>query len=146
MPLPVRQKAIEDPQTLREDATYFRSGTVQVAVEVLPQRRSTSMGDLVLRGFVSDREIELVIPGRRKAAAVPLLQRLQARVQFRKLQPKGGNGSEVREWLQVDGAWRVRLLNAQDAAPDRRFQLIAARWRYRDTNGVEHVFGHLPGA
>ena len=144
---PVRQKATEDPFILREDAVQFPSGTVQVAVDVTAQRRRSTTGDLVLRAFVHDKEIELVIPGRRKAAAVPLLQRLQAKVQYRKLLPDmKSDPGDIRQRLRVDGAWRVRLLDELSASPGRRFQLVAARWRYSDTSGVEQVYGQLPGA
>jgi hypothetical protein len=147
MQLPVRQKATEDARILREDAILFPSGTVQVAVEVTPRRRRCANADLILLGFVSEKEIELVFPGARKAAAVPLLQRLQAQLQYRKLLPdaKAATG-EIRQPLRVDGIWRVRLLDEHSAVPERRFQLVAARWRYRDAKGVEHVFGYLPVA
>lgn len=106
------------------------------------------MGDLVLRGFIDGKEIEVVFPGRRQAAAVPLLQRLMAKLQLAKLQDgsdaKSADSVDVRQRLRVDGTWRVRLMNEQDAKPERRFQLVAARWRYRGPDGVEHVHGALP--
>ena len=145
---PIRQKAIQDPIDYREAALHFRSGTVPIDVEITPQRRRTPLGDLVLRGFLGEKEIEVVFPGRRQAATIALLQRLQAKVQLEKLDPKSPKGAAamgaIRQKLRVDGAWRVRLLNEQDAAPERRFQLVAARWRYRGADGVEHVFGYLP--
>ena len=146
---PIRNAAAERRTDLREDALYFRSGTVPVSVEVTPQRRKTAFGDLVLRGFVGGKEIEVVFPGRRQSAAVPLLQRLLAKAKLSEFTAKGdaattGTGG-VRQALKVDGAWRIRLMNEQDARPERRFQLVAARWRYRGSDGVERVFGHLPG-
>lgn len=144
----VRQKVSQPRPDLREDALHFRNGTVPVTVQVTPRRRRTSIGDLILRGFIGDKEIEVVFPGRRQAAAVPLLQRLQTRLHHRTLDaPKATPISAtdaIREELRVDGAWRVRLINEQDASPERRFQLIAARWRYRGSDGVDHVFGHMP--
>lgn len=145
MPQPLRIDAERRRPDFREDALHFRSGTVPVTVEVTPQRRKTPMGDLVLRGFIGGKEIEVVFPGRRQAAAVPLLQRLMAKVKMRELDPASSPQGDIRQALKVDGAWRVRLMNEQDAKPERRFQLVAARWRYRASDGVEHVFGHLPG-
>ena len=143
---PIRQKAAPERADLREDVLHFRSGVVPVSVEVTPQQRKTPMGDLVLRGLGGGKEIEVVFPGRRRALAVPLLQRLQAKLQLQKIDgSQGRNGAEtVRQALKVDGTWRVRLSNEQDAVPERRFQLVAARWRYRGADGLEHVFGHLP--
>ncbi len=145
---PIRKDAAERRSDLREDALHFRSGTVPVSVEVTPQRRKTPLGDLVLRGFVGGKEIEVVFPGQRQSAAVPLLQRLLAKVKLREFAAQGDAGKGdiggVRQALKVDGAWRVRLMNEQDAKPERRFQLVAARWRFRGSDGVERVFGHLP--
>ena len=133
----------------REDALHFRSGTVSVTIHVTPQRRKTPLGDLVLRAFIDGKEIEVVFPGRRQAAAIPLLQRLMSQQQMQKggstAKSAAASGETTRMQLKVDGAWRVRLMNEQDAKPERRFQLVAARWRYRGPDGVEHVFGHLPG-
>lgn len=141
---PIRQGAEQKRLDFREDVFHFRAGTVPVAVEVTPERRKTPLGDLVLRGFIDGKEIEVVFPGRRQAAAIPLLQRLMAKVKMRELDPASRAGGEVRQTLKIDGAWRIRLMNEQDAKPERRFQLVAARWRYRGSDGVEHVFGHLP--
>ena len=145
---PVQKEHTRSRPDLREDSLHFRSGTVQVTVKVTPQRRKTPMGDLVLRGFIEGKEIEVVFPGQRQAAAVPLMQRLQARLQSARLETgtkrDGPVSTEVTQELKVDGAWRVRLMNEQNAKPDRRFQLVAARWRYRGADGVEHVFGHMP--
>ncbi len=146
MPQPMRQKVSQPHPDLREDALYFRAGTVSVTVDVTPQQRRTPLGDVVLRGEIGGKDIEVVFPGRRRALVVPLLQRLQAMRQFQKLDPKPERTADtgIRQSIKVDGAWRVRLSNAQDAVPDRRFQLVAARWRYRGPDGVEHVFGNLP--
>lgn len=143
-----RKAQITARPDFREDALHFRTGTVPVKVDVTAQRRKTPMGDLVLRGFIDGKEIEVVFPGRRHAAAVPLVQRLAAKLQSKTIEAghevptiSAGNVSMS---LKVDGIWRVRLLNEQDAKPERRFQLVAARWRYQGPDGVEHVFGHLP--
>ncbi len=132
----------------REDALHFRSGTVSVTIQVTPQRRKTPLGDLVLRAFIDGKEIEVVFPGRRQAAAVPLLQRLMSKRQMAQAAltstPGATKQDNTRMQVKVDGAWRVRLMNEQDAKPERRFQLVAARWRYRGPDGVEHVFGQWP--
>lgn len=145
---PIRKDTEQRRTDLREDALHFRNGTVPVSVHVTPQRRKTPLGDLVLRGFVGGKEVDVVFPGQRQTAALPLLQRLVAKVKLQQMDPKSQKeetvSGEIRQILKVDGAWRVRLMNEQDAKPDRRFQLVAARWRYRGADGVEHVFGHLP--
>lgn len=145
---PIRQKANPDRPDLREDTLHFRTGTVQVSVDVTPQQRRTPLGDLVLGGYIGGKDIEVVFPGRRRALTVPLLQRLHAKVQLRRLEAAGEPTkiplASIRQALKVDGAWRVRLSNEQDAVPERRFQLVAARWRFQGADGVEHMFGYLP--
>lgn len=143
---PKRQKVPETRPDLREDALHFRTGTVSVTVDVSPQQRKTPLGDLVLRGSIGGKEIEVVFPGRRRTLALPLLQRLHAKAQLHKIDAKSGQAVEpgIRQRIRVDGAWRVRLSNEQDAVPDRRFQLVAARWRYKGADGLDHIFGHLP--
>ncbi len=147
---PVQNELTHRRPDLREDNLHFRSGTVPVTVMVTAQRRKTPMGDLVLRGLIGGKDIEVVFPGQRQLAAQPLLERLQARLQSARYErgsaADGKNLPEVRQELKVDGAWRVRLMNEQNAKPDRRFQLVAARWRYRGADGIEHVFGHMPNA
>ena len=136
MSLPERRDAYADDPVLAEDRRLFRTNLVRIAVDVTPERRRSPRGDLILRGYVAGKEIEVVFPGRRHAAAVPLLHRLQ------KLLHRKAEGS-VALPLRVDGCWRVRMYE-RDGIADRRYQLVAARWHFRGTDGVDHIHGELP--
>ena len=135
MPMSNRQKAYADEAELREDAVLFKGGIIRTVVEVTAQRRRTAKGDLILRGFIRGKEIDVVFPGRRVAAAAPLLLRLQQHANAR---AKGADNAgklpetvEIRHKIRIDGSWRVRLLpEGEDGMPVRRFQLLAARWRH----------------
>ena len=147
MALSERQNVVSE-NLVDSDAGLFRSGIVQIAVEVTPYRRRSPNGDLVLRGFIENKEIEVVFPGRRQVEAAPLLTHLQQQAKVVKRSLDGADRLAVvgntRQKLRIDGVWRVRLLAEENGMPVRRFQLVAARWRYRGANGVEHLCGHLP--
>lgn len=148
MPQPLRQKASYDVPDFAQDAQLFPSGIVQITAEVTPQRRRTKQGDLILRGFIQEKEIEVVFPGHRSTAAAPLLQKLQANIHQARHESTGSASNLAalsRLKLKIDGVWRVRLLTEQQGMPERRFQFIAARWRFRGSNGVEQAFGYMPG-
>ena len=140
-----RLSALPDHPALVEDH-QFRTGVVQVLVEVTPEWRRSPQGDLMLRGFIAEKEIEVVFPGRRRVAAAQLTQRLQKNVEQAKQVAKvaGRPPSMIRQKLTVDGIWRVRLLAEQQGMPVRRFQLVAARWRFRGDDGIVHVDGEIP--
>lgn len=144
----IRQKAITEPIESREDSLLFRTAIVTIAVEVTPQRRRTAAGDQVLRGFIGDKEIEVVFAGRRQGAAMPLMRMLQAKAQAVRLRAEAGGRAapfgNMRHRLRVEGVWRARLLTEGRGMPERRFQLVAARWRYRGGDGAEQVHGYLP--
>ncbi len=145
MAVPERLSALPDNPALVEDH-LFRSGVVQVLVDVTPEWRRSPQGDLMLRGFIAEKEIEVVFPGRRRVAAAQLTQRLQKNVDHAKQVAKvaGRPPSMIRQKLTVDGIWRVRLLAEQQGMPVRRFQLVAARWRFRGADGIVHVDGEIP--
>ncbi|NNE80921.1 MAG: hypothetical protein HKN18_11690 [Silicimonas sp.] len=149
MSLSERQRAISEGLAF-DDAGLFRSGIVQVVVEVTPQSRTTRDGDLVVRGFVGKKEIEVVFPGQRQLEAAPMIQRMHQRLQAKRRELVGADPlsivSGLRQRLRIDGIWRVRMLAELNGMPVRRFQLVAARWRYRSAEGVEHLCGHLPSA
>jgi len=147
MPLSERQRAISDRLQF-DDAGLSRAGIVQVTVAVTPQIRSTRDGDLVLRGYVDEKEIEVVFPASRQAQVTPLLRQLQQKVRVIRQEEvsKGGLSlvDAIKQQLRIDGIWRVRLLAEINGMPVRRFQLVAARWRFHDADGVLHVGGEMP--
>lgn len=125
-----------------------RKGVVRVSVEVTPEMRSMPEGDVVLRAYTNDKEIEVVFPNDRREAALRLITRLRHAVERGKaairLQQKEPKPRELRQTLHVEGVWNVRLMEEQHGLPVRRFQLVAARWRYTGTDGLVHVDGMVP--
>lgn len=128
------------------DERVFQNGVVRVMVDVTPEFRQSPQGDVMLRGYIGGKEIEVVFPGTRRGAALQLAQRLRRSVDLAKASARAGapKAADLRQKLQVDGVWRVRLLAERQGMPVRRFQLVAARWRYRGADGVVHVDGTMP--
>lgn len=147
MNLPMRQRAISQGLAVGEDAALFRTSIVNVVVEITPQRRRTANGDCIFRGFIGEKEIEVVIPASRQDAILPLAKFLQARLQSAtqgKTRTVTAAAGALRHKLRIDGVWRVRMLTETDGLPERRFQLVAARWRFRGADGLDSVHGFLP--
>lgn len=140
MSLAERQTAYSEDPAIAEDRAYYRTGLVRISVEVTPERRRSARGHLILRGYVAGKEVEVIFPGRRHAAAVPLLHRLQGLVQ----RAKESGASRASLKVRIDGCWRIRMMTERDGMPDRRFQLIAARWQFRGNDGMEHLHGEMP--
>lgn len=147
MAMSERQRVVSVNPVLDENY-LFKSGTVRVAVDVAPEWRRSPLGDLMLRGYIAEKEIEVVFSGRRLAAAAQLAQRLNKIVDKIKSAANSSgrtpSSTDLRQKLHIDGVWRVRLLAEQHGMPVRRFQLVAARWRYRGPDGVVHVDGEIP--
>lgn len=147
MTMPERQRVVSEVSAF-DESHLFTAGTVKVTVDVTPEWRKSPQGDLMLRGYIAGKEIEVVFAGRRQAAAVQLTQRLQQVVDKAKSSAKAAGRTpthaDIRQRLHIDGVWRVRLLAEQQGMPVRRFQLVAARWRYRGVDGVVHVDGEIP--
>ena len=116
---PIRQRAMSQSLVLDEDASLFRTSIVNVIVDVTPHRRRTANGDCIFRGFIGEKEIEVVIPASRQDAILPLIKFLQSRLQ-------------------------AATQGKSDGIPERRFQLVAARWRFRGSDGQDSLFGYLP--
>lgn len=123
----------------------FQQGVVRVTVAVTPEVRQTPQGDAILRGYIGGKEIEVVFPGARRVAALQLAQRLRRGVeQAKAAATEPLSAGDLRRKIHVDGVWRVRLLAETHGMPERRFQLVAARWRYRGPDGTIHVDGAVP--
>ena len=145
---PIRQKAISQGLSFADDASLFRTALVSVSIEITPHRRRTPNGDCIFRGFIAEKEIEVVIPASRQDGVLALMKALQIRL---KSAGAGANATDasaaqeaVRQKLHVDGIWRARLVNETNGMPQRRFQLVVARWRYRGADGLDTVSGYLP--
>lgn len=143
-----QQSLVAIPENPGAEDHLFDTGLVKVHVDVTPEWRRSPQGDLMLRGFIAGKEIEVVFHGRRQVSAGRLTQWLHSRVEQAKRTAKASGRVpsvvEVRQKLLVDGVWRVRLLAEQNGMPVRRFQLYAARWRFHGADGAVHMNGEVP--
>ncbi|MEO0943579.1 MAG: hypothetical protein AAFY06_01880 [Pseudomonadota bacterium] len=134
--------------TMMLESHASRKGVVRVSVEVTPEMRHLPEGDIVLRAYTNNKEIEVVFPNDRREAALQLVTRLRRAVERGKakirLEQKEPKPRELRQPLHVEGVWNVRLMEEQHGLPVRRFQLVAARWRYMGIDGLVHVDGVVP--
>ena len=115
-----------------EDEGLFGKGVVEVSVEVTPHRRRASRGDLVLLGQIGRHEVDVIFPGRRARAARSLLAYFAARERKEQI-PSG----QISCPLRVEGAWRIRLVQSDAGLPERRYQLLVARWELVETGEIQ---------
>lgn len=144
-----RRDSSHDDPALKEDQGIFKSGVVTVSLLVTPMRRKTSRGDVLCIGYLDDVEVDVVFPGRRSDQCAILMARLDKVLQSANqnaLAEKRPMPSpmHVRHPLAVEGTWRVRTTGDENL-PERRYQFMVARWRWRDQSG-ERMFGDLPNA
>lgn len=129
-----------------EDAGLFKTKTVQIIVELIPQMRINDRKDLVVRGFVERHfEIEVLFAGRRTKEAAPLEERLSAMLAQARRQA-AGTGREVdidliRCPVRVEGSWRRHSMRDENDWETHTYQLLAARWSLLDKNGNAVPFG-----
>ncbi len=134
---------------IEEDIGLFKSGVVDVRIDVSPMRRTTTRGDLLCVGYLKEVEIEVVFPGRRRRETGPLEVELD---QTLKRQTKNALAKNrpmplpmhVRYPLRARGTWRTRLLGEDTDEVERRYQFLIAHWTIRDAAGMEKNFGEPP--
>jgi len=132
-----------------EDAGIFKTRTVQITVELIPQMRRNDRDDLVVRGFVERHfEIEVLFAGRRTKETPPLEERLQVMLDnARKQAATNGRDVEidmVRCPVLVEGSWRRRSVRDENDWETHTYQLMAARWSLLDNKGNPVPFGSAP--
>lgn len=127
-----RRKPASTATDEAEDDGLFSTGIVEVSVEVAPLRRRASRGDLVLLGHVGRHEIDVIFPGRRARAARSLLAHFAER-ERRGLEPV----ADMRCALRVEGCWRNRVVQPEIGLPERRYQLLVARWEVVETGEIQ---------
>ncbi len=131
---------------LKEDQGIFKRGVVDVALKITPIRRITSRGDVSCIGFMDDKEVDVIFPGRRSSQSAALIKLLddmvlasnETAVRERRPMP---SPIHIRYPLKAEGTWRTKT--TEDDVPEKRYQFLAARWRVAGPGG-ERVFGVLP--
>ena len=147
--MPDQRKPLEDVSPLSEDWGIFKDSVVSVQLHLTPLRRETSRGDLLCIGFLGDARIEVLFPGRRRRAAIPLEKELDAflRAETTAAASKGlaaPHAVTLRFPLNAEGIWRVRLNEADEDEVERVYQFLAARWKVRTQSGEDKEFGESP--
>ena len=132
----------------REDRGIFKTGTVEVRLEMTALHRKTKRGDILFVGFLDGTEVEVIFPGRRSVVTAPLISdisRFVSQVQRAASQAKkpAPDVTEIRYPLRAKGTWRSRLLG-DDNDFERKFQFLVAQWVIPGPNGTERHFGDLP--
>ena len=139
-----RDPSLDSPPS-GEDSRLFGRGVVEVGLELTPLRKSSSRGDVLFVGFISGVEIEVIFPGRRRAAITPLtakLDRLSRVVTKMKTQPQ--SLYDLRYSVRALGSWRNNTFEDKDGALERRHQFLVARWSFLDADGTERTYGEVP--
>ncbi len=147
--MPDRRDQLSVVPDLKEDSGLFKGGVVEVAFEVTPLRKRTTRGDMLVMGFISGVEIEVIFPGRRRASTGPLLSRLdqlvrQANREAQQAKRPAPSMTQIRYPLKAQGTWRTRIHRDPHDIVDRTHQFLIARWMMRDGAGIERVYGDPP--
>ncbi len=124
---------------LKEDIGLFKTGVVDVRLDLSPSRRHSSRGDLICIGFFENTEVEVVFPGRRCEDARPLeseLGRIARRARTR---------SAARMPFQARGVWRARIMESDEVEVKRIYQFLVAEWTLRNDDGLLTTYGAPPG-
>lgn len=134
----MKDRRSQDPPTpLREDHGIFKTGVVEVRLDLAPMSRTASRGDLVCIGHIADAEVEVVFPGRRQSETGPLKTEL-GRV------AKGKSGRTGRLPVRLRGIWRTRLIALDDVESIRMYQFLVSEWVLRNAQGLDTSFGEPP--
>lgn len=137
-----------------EDRGLFKRNLRQIPVELLAAIDRNNRGDLLIRGIVNpETAVEVLIAGRRVAAAFPLVERLmQMRTQANRVAANRGpgtgsgaaHGQKVRSLrlpVVVSGGWRLRFVPDPSGWEIKTYQLIAAQWSFEDVRGRQVTQG-----
>lgn len=134
-----RRSLESKPSPLEEDSGIFKTGVVDVRLDLSPSRRQSSRGDLICIGFFEDTEVEVVFPGRRCEDTRPLqseLGRIARRARTR---------SAARMPFQARGVWRTRVMETDEVEVTRIYQFLVAEWTLRNEDGLFTTYGAPPG-
>ncbi|WP_415400793.1 hypothetical protein [Tateyamaria sp. SN3-11] len=134
---------------LIEDGGLFARPPIEIEVELVPRIGKNGRGDIVIKGYVSaNAVVDVVIAGRRKEQARPLLSSLQTlwsnanRGLSSHVEPP--DAEQVRLSARVVGSWRPYYQVDDQGWQTHEFQLLAARWTFSPKPGVTQTFGEPP--
>ncbi len=130
-----RRNRSSDTCDLKEDQGIFKTGVVDVRLELAPLHKRSKRGDLIVAGLIDGVDIEVVFPGRRERATGPLMAEMAHRaartaVLTHALLP-----------ISARGIWRTRLIDPTDFRRARIYQFLAAEWQLEDSG---QTYGEPP--
>ncbi len=140
-----RRDQTENMTPAEEDSRLFVKDVVEVELELTPLRRMSSRSDLVIAGFISGSEIEVVFAGRRRAAVAPLtatLDRLSRGAKLVNTETQLHN--DIRCAVRAQGCWRKSVVEEAKGLIERRHQFLVARWSFSGSDGTEKTYGEAP--
>ncbi|MFK7765500.1 MAG: hypothetical protein AB8B62_19710 [Roseobacter sp.] len=133
-----------------EDRALFKTYGGPIEVEMTPGfQRPNKFLFLAKAFFEKDTEIVAVFSGRRAAETKALSQALSAletaanqhAISKRAAPPKV---DAIRLPVQIKGSWQYHVYSDDDGEDIRVFQLVVARWGFKDSRGQLHQFGEAP--
>ena len=142
-----RRRDASDISAQLEDLGLFKTGLVEVPVELTPRITRTYRQDLMVTGLVKGQlEIDVIFAGRRLQDAAPLLATLR-KLKQEALATAAAKGVlppdllTIRSPVKIEGSWRPRFLRDKSGWETRTYQLLAARWAVVGRDGVVTVGG-----
>jgi len=121
---------------LEEDLGIFKTPVIDVALDLSPFVRKSSRGDAIYIGVISDKEVEVVFPGRRTQD----LGRLRSALADRQNQAHGPANLPI----LAKGVWRSRNMEEDGLVTERVYQFMVSEWHLPDENGGGTSFGEPP--
>ncbi len=145
-----RRRAPNQITPQSEDRGLFKKDVGQFRISLVPHFKRSSRGDLVVRGYLNDKqEVFVVFAGRRAKNALAVEKRLQtllshATQSAAKVGAQSPDINAIRLPVHVEGAWRSRFQRDVSGWDHRSYQLLASRWAFSDADGVTNLGGRPP--
>ncbi len=133
-----------------EDRALFKTYGGPIEIDMTPGfQRPNKFLFLAKAYFEKDTEIVAVVSGRRAGETGLLVQTLSAMesaanqkaVARRAAPPKV---DDIRLPVQIKGSWQYHVYSDANGDDVRVFQLVVARWGFKDIRGRLHQFGEAP--
>ncbi|MEP4037009.1 hypothetical protein [Pseudophaeobacter sp.] len=145
-----RRRAPNEITPQSEDTGLFKKDLGQFRVSLVPHIKRSSRGDLVVRGYLNDKqEIFVVFAGRRAKDALAVETRVNSMfAQATQAAVRSGSRppevNQIRLGVHVEGAWRSRFQRDVSGWDHRSYQLLASRWAFADAEGMTNLGGRPP--
>ncbi len=145
-----RRRAPNEITQNSEDTGLFKKDLGQFRVSLVSHIKRSSRGDLVVRGYLNDKqEIFVVFAGRRAKDALAVETRVNSMfAQATQAAVRSGSRppevNQIRLGVHVEGSWRSRFQRDVSGWDHRSYQLLASRWAFADAEGMTNLGGRPP--